>query len=102
MVMPQTVTAVYENGVLTPLEKVKLRKRQKVRVKIIPFAPRKPKVAARRRVVKNETRDELVKQRIRESFGMWADRDDIGDAVEWINEIRAGWEERLKEIYKDG
>jgi hypothetical protein len=32
---------------------------------------------------------------------MWADRDDIGDAVDWINEIRAGWEERLEEIYKD-
>jgi hypothetical protein len=33
---------------------------------------------------------------------MWADRDDIGDAVEWVNQIRAGWEDRLKEIYKDG
>ncbi|MDE3088184.1 MAG: antitoxin family protein [Chloroflexota bacterium] len=99
--MPQTVTAIYENGVLTPLEKVKLRKRQKVRVKITPLAPRKARVVTPSLDRRNAAQDELVKQRIRDSFGMWADRDDIGDAVEWINEIRAGWEERLKEIYKD-
>lgn len=98
MVMPQTVTAIYDNGVLTPIEKIKLRKRQTVRVKIIPFAPRKPKSPTRRRA--KPTRAEQVKL-AREAFGMWADRDDIGDAVDWINEIRAGWEERLKEIYQD-
>ena len=102
MVMPQTVTAIYENGVLTPLEKVKLRKRQKVRVKIIPFQARKPLVPARRKKHAKPARDELLKQRIRESFGMWADRDDIGDAVEWINSIRAGWDARLKLTYADG
>ncbi len=101
MVMPQTVTLIYEDGVFTPVEKVKLRKRQKVRATIIPFVAPKRKSVTRRRVRKNGAHDELVKQRIRESFGMWADRDDIGDAVEWVNEIRAGWEERLKEIYKD-
>lgn len=101
MVMPQTVTAIYENGVLTPLEKVKLRKRQKVRVKITAIAPRKHAGSARPRARKHAADNEQVKQRIRASFGTWADRDDIGDAVEWVNEIRAGWEERLKEIYKD-
>ncbi len=98
MVLPQTVTAIYENGVLTPLEKVKLRKRQKVRVKITPLVPRKRKTVAR--PSSKPTRAEIVKL-ASDSFGMWADRDDIGDAVEWINEIRAGWGERLKEIYKD-
>lgn len=98
MVLPQIVTAIYENGVLTPLEKVKLRKRQKVRVKITPLAPHKQKTVAR--PSSKPTRAETVKL-ASESFGMWADRDDIGDAVEWVNEIRAGWEERLKEIYKD-
>ena len=98
MAKSQTVTAVYENGKLTPLAKVNLKTKEKVRVKIIPFASRKRKIVARRGASKG---DELVKQRVRESFGMWADRDDIGDAVEWINKIRAGSEERLKEIYKD-
>ncbi len=97
MAKSQTVTAVYENGKFTPLEKVNLRTREKVRVQIIPFAPRKRKIVARRR---KPSRAELEKL-ARESFGMWADRDDIGDAVEWINQIRAGSEERLKEIYKD-
>ena len=100
MVMPQTVTLIYEDGVFTPVEKVKLRKRQKVRATIIPFVAPKHKSATRRRARSKPTRAELVKL-ARESFGMWADRDDIGDAVEWVNEIRAGWEERLKEIYKD-
>ncbi|OGO37526.1 MAG: hypothetical protein A2Z03_09010 [Chloroflexi bacterium RBG_16_56_8] len=98
MVMPQTVTAIYENGVLTPLEKVKLKKHQKVRLKITPLAAPKRKATKRRRA--KPTRAELVKL-ASESFGMWADRDDIGDAVEWVNKIRAGWDERLKEIYKD-
>ncbi|MBI4789060.1 MAG: antitoxin family protein [Chloroflexi bacterium] len=99
--MPQTVTAIYENGVLTPLEKVKLKKHQKVRLKIPPPAVPKRKAPTRRRDRKSLANDELIKQRVRESFGMWADRDDIGDAVEWVNKNRAGWEERLKEIYKD-
>jgi len=97
----QTVTLIFENGVFTPVEKVKLRARQKVRAKIIPFVSPTRKAVARKRAHADLVKDEHVKQRIRESFGMWADRDDIGDAVEWVNEIRAGWEERLKRIYAD-
>lgn len=102
MVMPQTVTAIYENGVLTPLEKVKLRKRQKVRIKIMPAPLSKSnlKLRARRRAHTKPTRAELVRL-ARESFGMWAERKDIGDAVEWLDEIRAGWEERVERIYAD-
>ena len=99
MVLSQTVPAIYENGKLTPLKKVNLRPRQKVRVKIIPFRARKRPVVARRRA--KADRAELVKL-ARESFGMWADRDDIGDAVEWINALRATSEERMKRIYGDG
>ncbi len=94
MTMPQTIMAVYEDGVLMPLEKVKLKKHTKVRVKITPLA--KSKDASRRRTLKPPGRAELVK-RARESFGMWADRGDIKDAVEWENEMRAGWEGRLKD-----
>ena len=99
MVMPRTITAIYDKGVLTPTQKLKLRKRQTVRVQIIPIAPRKS--VARSRPRKIAKRDELIKQRVRESFGSWAERADMGDAVDWINEIRAGWDGRLKEIYKD-
>ncbi|MBI5303444.1 MAG: antitoxin family protein [Chloroflexi bacterium] len=102
MATPKTVTLIYANGVFTPVEKIKLRPREKVRAKIIPFAPPTRKTTPRKRVCADLTKDELVKQRIRESFGRWADRDDIGDAVEWVNEIRAGWEERMKRIYSDG
>ena len=100
----QTVTAIYENGVLTPLEKVHLRKRQKVRVKISPLngVKRKRKRSINsRRPSKSLTRDQESRKRVLESFGMWKDREDIGDAVEWVNNIRAGWEERLAELYKD-
>jgi hypothetical protein len=70
-----------------------------VRVKITPIVERKKKVVAPLTVPTKPTEDELVKQRIKEAFGMWADRDDIGD--DWLDEIRAGWEERMKRIYED-
>ncbi len=102
MANSRTITALYDNGVLTPLEKVRLKKREKVRVKITPLAERKDKATTRRVTRKKAKDDELIKQQVREAFGMWADRDDIGDAIEWVNTFRAGREERLKEIYKDG
>lgn len=105
MITTQTITAIYDNGVLTPLEKVRLRKRQKVRVKISPLNGQKRKrkyISSPRRSSAASAREEKLKQRVREAFGMWADRDDIGDAVEWVNAIRAGWDERFNELYQDG
>jgi predicted DNA-binding antitoxin AbrB/MazE fold protein len=37
--MTETVTAVYENGVLRPLRPLKLRERQTVRLQIVPEEP---------------------------------------------------------------
>ena len=37
--MAETVTAVYENGVLRPLRPLKLRERQTVRLQIVPEEP---------------------------------------------------------------
>jgi predicted DNA-binding antitoxin AbrB/MazE fold protein len=37
--MSETVTAVYENGVLRPLRPLKLRERQTVRLQIVPEEP---------------------------------------------------------------
>ena len=28
------------------------------------------------------------------AFGIWADRDDIGDSVEYVRKMRAGWRKR--------
>lgn len=33
------------------------------------------------------------------SFGAWADREDITD--DWLDNLRSGWEQRLKELYSD-
>lgn len=101
MASEQTITAIFENGVLTPLEKVHLRKRQKVRVKISPLngVKRKRTPSSRLPKKRKDTRAEQVKL-ARESFGMWADRKDIND--DWLTEIRAGWEKRLDELYRDG
>lgn len=97
MASSRTITAIYDKGVLTPIQKVKLRRRQIVRLKIMPSTPRKVKLTSRDRKLARAEQVRLA----RETFGMWAKRDDIGDAVEWVNAIRAGWEERLKVIYKD-
>ncbi|MBI4671417.1 MAG: antitoxin family protein [Chloroflexi bacterium] len=95
----QTITAIYDNGVLTPLEQVRLRKRQKVRLKISPLNGQKRKRAASsRRTSRPSKRAQQIKL-ARESFGMWADRQDITD--DWLDEIRAGWERRLNELYQD-
>lgn len=82
MLTTQTITAVYDNGVLTPLEKVHLRRRQKVRVKISPLNGQKRKRAASSRKPSSRSKRAQQLKLARESFGMWADRDDIGDAVE--------------------
>jgi hypothetical protein len=38
------------------------------------------------------------KSKLRKSFGIWADRTDIGDGVEYVNELRKGWNSRNERI----
>lgn len=38
------------------------------------------------------------KKLLRKSFGVWADRTDIKDSIEYVDEIRKGWESRLERI----
>jgi len=90
-----TITAVYEDGVIKPLEKLTFPEHQKVYVRIVPLLP-EPLVTKKRRRAKG-TREELV-QCAKAAFGLWADREDVGDAVEYENRLRAGWEDRLKEL----
>lgn len=45
-------------------------------------------------------RDELIA--IAESaFGMWADREDIGDTGEYVRSLRARWKKRLEVVESD-
>ena len=38
------------------------------------------------------------KQILRKSFGLWADRDDIKKSRDFVNELRMGWERRIKRV----
>ncbi len=38
------------------------------------------------------------KKLLKKSFGAWADREDIKDGIEYVDEIRKGWEVRLERI----
>jgi hypothetical protein len=35
---------------------------------------------------------------LRKSFGIWAERKDIKDSIEYVDEMRRGWEERSQRI----
>jgi len=35
---------------------------------------------------------------LKKSFGAWADREDIKGGIEYVDEIRKGWESRLERI----
>ena len=38
------------------------------------------------------------KKLLRKSFGVWADRTDIKGSIEYVDDIRKGWESRLERI----
>ncbi|MBI2355100.1 MAG: hypothetical protein HYV06_08740 [Deltaproteobacteria bacterium] len=38
------------------------------------------------------------KSKLRKSFGIWADRKDIGEGIEYVNELRKGWNSRAERI----
>ena len=44
--------------------------------------------------------DEKPKRRLRdhEAFGIWADRDDMADSLEWVRKQRESWKSRLSRI----
>ena len=68
--MPRVIEAVYENGVFKPLEKVKLREGERVRIEV-----RNMKIEKRREFLKNikliKTREKITKaeiERMRKEF----------------------------------
>jgi predicted DNA-binding antitoxin AbrB/MazE fold protein len=71
-----SIKAIYENGVFKPLEKVPLE--EGTQVDVYP------------RAQQGENGGKLKRKSVKdyEAFGMWADRDDIGTGVEYVNRIR--------------
>jgi predicted DNA-binding antitoxin AbrB/MazE fold protein len=68
-----TIPAKYENGVFRPLEIVQMKEGTVVEV-LVPVG-REP--AGRRRSIKDLP-----------FYGMWKDRIDIGDGVDYVNNLR--------------
>ena len=68
-----TIPAKYENGVFKPLEAVQMKEGTVVEVHI----PAERKPVSQRRSIKDLP-----------FFGIWKDREDIGDGVEYVNRLR--------------
>jgi len=68
-----TIPAKYENGVFRPLEIVQMKEGTVVEV----FVPADREVAGKRRSIKDLP-----------FYGMWRDRTDIGDGVDYVNKLR--------------
>lgn len=68
-----TIPAKYENGVFRPLEIVQIKEGTVVEV----FVPAAREPARTRRSIKDLP-----------FYGMWKDRTDIGDGVDYVNSIR--------------
>jgi predicted DNA-binding antitoxin AbrB/MazE fold protein len=68
-----TIPARYENGVFRPLEDVRIKEGTVVEVHV----PAEQNPAFRRRSIKDLP-----------FYGMWKDRTDIGDGVEYVNRLR--------------
>jgi predicted DNA-binding antitoxin AbrB/MazE fold protein len=68
-----TIPAKYENGVFRPLEIVQMKEGTVVEV----LLPEEREPAAVRRSIRDLP-----------FFGMWKDRTDIGDGVDYVNKLR--------------
>jgi predicted DNA-binding antitoxin AbrB/MazE fold protein len=71
---PVTIPAKYENGVLRPLEAVPLKEGAVVEVHVL-----------------GDTEPARKRKSIRDLpfYGMWADRDDIGDGADYVDALRS-------------
>ena len=50
-----------------------------------------------RRDLSTRSREEIVRI-ARSARGMWADREDLSDTVEYVNRLRASWERRAEDL----
>ena len=70
-----TIPAKYENGVFRPLEDVQITEGTRVEVYVPNRKPDQP--TGKRRSVKEFA-----------AYGIWKDREDMKDSVEYVNKIR--------------
>jgi len=68
-----TIPAKYENGIFRPLEAVQMKEGTVVEVHV----PTEQKPVGPRRPIKDLP-----------FFGIWKEREDIGDGVEYVNRLR--------------
>lgn len=68
-----TIAAKFENGVFRPLENVKIKEGTVVEV----LVPAEQPAARERSSIKDLP-----------FYGIWKDRDDIGDGVDYVNKVR--------------
>jgi predicted DNA-binding antitoxin AbrB/MazE fold protein len=68
-----TIPAKYENGIFRPLEMVQMKEGTVVEV----LVPAEQEPARKRRSIKDLP-----------FYGMWKDRADIGDGVDYVNKLR--------------
>jgi predicted DNA-binding antitoxin AbrB/MazE fold protein len=73
LLQAMTIPAKFENGVFRPLEAAQIKEGTVVEVHV----PAEQKPMAQRRSVKDLP-----------FFGMWKDREDIGNGVEYVNRLR--------------
>jgi predicted DNA-binding antitoxin AbrB/MazE fold protein len=71
-----SIRAIYENGVLKPLEELFIKEGTEVTVDVHPSAGRKQS-SGKRKSVKDFA-----------AYGMWKDRTDFKDGVDYVNKIR--------------
>jgi len=71
-----SIRAIYEDGVLKPLERLPIKEGTEVNVDVYPVEQPKRK-ESKRKSVKDFA-----------AYGMWKDRTDFKDGVDYVNQIR--------------
>jgi len=71
-----SIRAIYENGVLKPLEDLHIEEGTEVKVDVHPIEPEKGR-GEKRKSVKDFA-----------AYGMWKDRTDFKDGMDYVNKIR--------------
>ena len=75
-----SIRAIYENGVFKPLEDVPIK--EGTEVDVYPRGEQKGNGG------KSSGKRPRKSVKDYEAYGMWKDRDDIGDSVEYVNRMR--------------
>ena len=88
--MPQTQTGNYNNddfsGIMSAIQKLTASQRHLLSSILI-----EPLQTAKRSTAKNT---------LKKCYGIWSDRKDISESVEYVNDLRSSWNTRLSVLEK--